>query len=223
MADDVNRDPDARGRCPPYFSPVITAPRFMNAPHLSLLLVNADHLGALLPGEERVTSPPVTSPLYDWLVTGDPEAYCGPLVISWVFFRHMSLRDNLGRHTYAPRFFARVISQGGDPFIIQMTSEWFERANETMALAACGRTVHHLPTEEVQSFLHYRGHRASPITPEWSFELLTMEVVLHPHCLRASRSLLGGALVQTGHRQVARRDGKKTDFGPPPSPDLGGR
>ncbi len=92
-----------------------------------------------------------------------------------------------------------------------------------MALAACGRTVHHLPTEEVLSFLYYRGHRASLILPELTFELLNMEIVLHPHCLRASRALLGDAIVKTEHRKTARREGKKTDFGPPPSPDLGGR
>ncbi len=102
MATDSKRDPDAVGRCPPYsgraLSPRDVEPRFLDSPHLTLLLVNAEHLQAILPGERLVTSPPIDSPLHAWLTTGDPEAYCGPLVISWVFFKDMTLPDEEGRY-----------------------------------------------------------------------------------------------------------------------------
>jgi hypothetical protein len=194
-------------------------PRFVHSPHLTLLLVDEAHLRALLPGERIVTSSPVSSPLHAWLSTGDPEAFCGPLVISWVFFRDMTLRDNQGRYTYNPRFFARVASEGQEPFSIQMTSEWHERANTTMALPACGQTVHHLPLRWVQAFLQARGHGDPHPTPDWDFELLTVKVVLHQHCLRASRSLLGGALLGS----TSSLDLGTPDFGTPPSTDLRGR
>jgi hypothetical protein len=218
MAGDCSRDPDAVGRCPPYSTPVTAEPRFLASPHLTLLLVNEDHLRALLPGDQIVASPPGASPLRAWLETGDPESYCGPLVISWVFFRHMSLRDEQGCYTYSPRFFARIISDGQDPFIMQMDAAWHERANITMALITNKRTVHHIPLAYVQRFLRERGNVDVFVFPDWDFELLTMEVVLHPHCLRASRSLLGTALMDPQHRQK-----KGRDFGPPPPPDLGGR
>jgi hypothetical protein len=218
MADDCSRDPDAVGRCPPYSTPVTAEPRFLASSHLTLLLVNEEHLRALLPGERIVASPPGASPLRAWLETGDPESYCGPLVISWVFFWHMSLWDEQGGYTYSPRFFARIISEGQDPFIMQMDAAWHERANTTMALIANKRTVHHIPLAYVQRFLFERGNVDVFVFPDWDFELLTMEVMLHPHCLRASRSLLGTALMDPQHRQKKRRD-----FGPSPPPDLGGR
>jgi hypothetical protein len=218
MADDLSRDPDAVGRCPPYGTPVTAEPRFLTSPHLTLFLVNEEHLKALLPGEQIVTSPPVASPLHAWLATGDPEAYCGALVISWVFFRHMSLRDEQHCYTYSPRFFARVVSEDEAPFIMQMDVSWHERANATMGLAANSRTVHHIQLAYVQRFLHERGNVDVFVFSNWDFELLTMEVVLHPHCLRASRSLLGGALIDHQHREKKRRG-----FGPPPPPDLRGR
>jgi hypothetical protein len=102
---------------------------------------------------------------------------------------------------------------------MQMTSEWHERANATMALPACGRTVHHLLLRWVQSYLQARDHRDSRLFPEWDFERLTMEVVLHSHCLRASRTLLGGALLG---RTTSLALGKQ-DFGTPFPPDLGRR
>jgi hypothetical protein len=82
-----------------------------------------------------------------------------------------------------------------------------------MALAASGRSVHHIPLAYVQRYLHERCNVDVFSYPEWYFELLTMEVILHPHCLRASRSLLGSALVDPKHREKKRRD-----FGPPPVP-----
>ncbi len=128
MADSLSRDPDAVGRCPPYSrkeaGPADVEPRFLTSPHLTFLLVDVEHLRALLPGEWIVTSPPADSPLHDWLSTGDPEAYSGPLGISWVFLRDMSRRDEQGRYTYSPRFFARVVAEGQEPFSIQMTPAW---------------------------------------------------------------------------------------------------
>ena len=219
MSAAFNRDPDAVGRCPPYSMRAPVEPRFVNSPHLTLLVVDNAHLRALLPGERIVTSPPINSPLHAWLATGDPEAYDGPLVISWVFFRDMTLRDDRGRYTYNPQFFARVASEGQETFAIQMTSAWHERANATMALPACGRTVHHLALRWVQPFLQARGHGDPHPNPEWDFELLTMEVVIHQHCLRSSRSLLGGALLGS----TTSLNENTQDFGTPPSTDLRGR
>ncbi len=52
MATDSKRDPDAVGRFPPYsgrvLSPRDVEPRFLDSPHLTLLLVNAEHLRAIL-------------------------------------------------------------------------------------------------------------------------------------------------------------------------------
>ncbi len=163
--------------------------------------------------------PPTDSPLHAWLTTGDPETYRGPLVISWVFFKDMTLRDEGGQFLYSPLFFARVVSQGQPPFVIQMTSAWHERANTTMALPARGRSVHHLPARLVQVSLKARGHFVHRPFPGWDFELLTMEVVLHTHCLRASRALLGGALLGS----TTSLDLSQQDFGTPPPTDLGGR
>ncbi len=87
-----------------------------------------------------------------------------------------------------------------------------------MALAAYSRTVHHVPVVSVQSLIQARREREAPLLPVWDFELLTMEVVIYPYCLRESRSILGGALVYPKYREK-----KRWDFGPPSSPDLGGR
>ncbi len=223
MAADFTRDPESVRRCPPCSmrasSPRDDEPRFLDSPHLTLLLVNEEHLRAILPGERIVNSPPPDSPLHAWLFTGDPEAYCGPLLISCVFFRDMTLRDEDGRYTYNPLFFARVVSQGHSPFVVQMTSAWHERANTTMTLPARSRSVHHIPGRLVPAFLQARGHYAHRPFPDWDFELLTMEVVLHPHCLRACRLLLGGALLGS----TTSLDLSQQDFGTPPSTDLRGR
>ncbi len=122
-------------------------------------------------------------------------------------------------YTYNPRFFARVASEGQEQFSIQITSEWHERANTTMALPACGRPVHHIPLRWVQAFLQARDRFDPRPIPDWDFELLTMEIVLHQHCLRASRSLLGGSLLGS---TTSLNEGTR-DFGTPPSTDLGGR
>jgi hypothetical protein len=223
MAADSTCDLESVGRCTPYStrasSPRDVEPRILDYPHLTLLLVNEEHLRAILPGEQLVNSPPRESPLHAWLSTGDPEAYCGPLIISWVFFRDMILRDEEGRYTYNPLFFARVVSQGHSPFVVQMTSAWHERANTTMALPARDRSVHHIPGRLVPAFLQARGHYDHRPFSGWDFELLTMEVILHPHCLRASRRLLGGALLGS----TTSLDLSRQDFGTPPSIGLRGR
>ncbi len=146
------------------------------------------------------TPPPTDSPLHAWLSTGDPEAYCGPLVISWVFFRDMTLRDEEGRYTYNPRFFARVVSQGRRPFVIQMTSAWHERANTTMALPACGRTVHYIPLRLVQAFLQARGHCDQRLFPDWLGVRTPHDGGRPPHALFARLSLsLGGCSAGQHH------------------------
>jgi hypothetical protein len=63
-----------------------------------------------------------------------------------------------------------------------------------------------------------KAQRDLPPYPEWEFELLTQEIVIHRHCLRASKPLLGTPLYDA-------RDARSSweDFGPPPSPDLGRR
>ena len=222
MADDVRCDPDAVGRCPPYPRRPIgsSAPdsRFSKAPHLALLVLSPEHVGAILTGERIVNAPPPASPLAAWLTSGDPEDYQGTLLISWVFYRHMSARDEAGRYTYSPRFFARVSSEGIAPFTMVMSQEWHERANETMALPACGRSVHHVPRSWVLPMLVLKSQRDLPPYPAWEFELLTQEVVIHRHCLRASKPLVGSPLYGT---KSVRSNGE--DFGPPPPPDLGRR
>ena len=81
MADDVRRDPDAVGRCPPYPRRPIgsSAPdtRFGKAPQLALLVLSPEHVGAILKGERIVNAPPSASPLAAWLTSGDPEDFQG--------------------------------------------------------------------------------------------------------------------------------------------------
>ncbi len=106
----------------------------------------------------------------------------------------MSARDEAGSFTYDPRFFARVSSEGIAPLTMVMSKEWHERANETMALSTCGRSVHHVPRSWVLSMLILKAQRVLPPCPEWEFELLIQEVVIHRHCLRASKPLVGTTL-----------------------------
>ena len=216
MADDVRRDPDAVGRCPPYPRRPIgsSAPdtRFGKAPQLALFVISPEHVGAILKGERVVTAPPSASPLAAWLTSGDPEDFQGTLVISWVFYRHMSARDEAGRFTYDPHFFARVSSEGIAPFTMVMSKEWHERANETMALPACGRSVHHVPRSWVLPMLILKAQRDLPPCPEWEFELLTQEVFIHRHCLHASKPLVGTTLYDA--KDVVRAN---PDFGAPSS------
>ena len=88
-------------------------------------------------------------------------------------------------------FYVRVASEGIAPFAMQMTTEWHEQANHTMALPACGRSVHHVPLRWVLPILLLRGQREAPTRPDWDCEIMSHEVVIHRHCLRASKHLLG--------------------------------
>jgi hypothetical protein len=54
-----------------------------------------------------------------WLTSVNPEDFQGAIVISMIFFHHMSLRDSQGLYTYKPRFYARVTSEGVVPFTMQ--------------------------------------------------------------------------------------------------------
>jgi hypothetical protein len=128
--------------------------------------------------------------------------------MSWVFFRHMTLRDEQGNFTYKPRFYVRVASEGIAPFTMEMPSEWHEKANATMALPACGRSVHHVPLRWVLPVLLRRGQREVLILPEWECEVLSHEVTIHRHCLRASKFLLGTAIYDD------------RDKAPQPQPDF---
>jgi hypothetical protein len=217
MADDVSRDPDARGRCPPYprqpLPSSVSETRFLASPHLTVFLLSHEHMREVLGRESLVTSPPNHSPLAPWLCSGDPEDFSGPLLMSWVFYRHMSRRDDHGNFTYSPRFYVRVASEGIAPFAMQMTSEWHEQANHTMALPACGRSVHHVPLRWVLPILLLRGQREVPLLPEWDCEIMSHEVVIHRHCLRASRHLLG-TMCYDDHDKPSQ---SQPDFGAPSS------
>jgi hypothetical protein len=131
----------------------------------------------------------------------------------------MSLRDDRGHFSYNPRFFVRVVSDGLAPFTMLMDQEWHERANVTMALPACGRSVHHVPRNLVRPLLATRGQRDVPVFEDWEFEVLTQEVVIHRHCLRPSKPLVGTTLYDDKDLDPAPRP----DFGVPPPADLGRR
>ena len=101
MADGLSRDPDAVGRCPPYATITSSStPRFLSAPQLVLLVLSQEHVETIIQEERLVTSPPASSSLAAWLISGNPEDFDGPLILSWVFYRHMTLRDPQGRFTY---------------------------------------------------------------------------------------------------------------------------
>ncbi len=219
MADDLSRDPDAVGRCPPYAivsSPA--TPQFLSAPQLVLLVLSQEHMETFIQGEPVVTSPPASSPLAAWLTSGNAEDFEGPLIISFVFYRHMTLRDSDGRCTYKPNFYVRVTSEGLPPFTMHTTSNWHSKAKSTMGLPACGRVVHQVPRAWVRPLLLNRWTRVLPPHPDWEFEILSMEVVIHSHSLRASRPLLELSLFRQDSPGSS-----SSDFGTPPPPDLGGR
>jgi hypothetical protein len=215
MADNFSRDPDSVGRFPPYprqpLPASVSETRFLASPHLTALVLSHDHMLAVLRGERVVTTLRTHSPLAPWLRSGNPEDFEGPILISWVFFRHMTLRDAQGEFTYKPQFYVRVASEGIAPFTMQMPSEWHEQANKTMALPACGWSVHHVPLRWVLPVLLRRGQREAPTLPEWKCEVLSQEVIIHRHCLRASKHLLC-----TTHYD-AKDQRSQPDFGTPSS------
>jgi hypothetical protein len=220
MADGLSRDPDAVGRCPPYATVTSSStPRFRSAPQLDLLVLSQEHVETIIQEERLVASPPAASPLAAWLSSGSSEDFDGPLIISWVFYRHMTLSDPQGRFNYKPNFYVRVTSDGLPPFTMQTTSEWHSKAESTMGLPACGRVVHQVPRAWVRPLLLNRWTRVLPPHPEWEFEILSMEVMLHSHFLRAARPLLGISLFKS----EAEDSRSSPDFDMPSPSDLGGR
>jgi hypothetical protein len=215
-----HRDPDAVGRCPPYATITSSSmPRFLSAPQLVLLVLSQEHVETIIQEKRLVTSPPASSPLAAWLISGNPEDFDGPLILSWVFYRHMTLRDSQGRFTYQPNFYVRVTSDGLPPFTMQTTSTWHSKAEATMGLPACGRVVQHVPLRWVRLLLLNRWTRTLPPPADWDFEILSMEVMLHSHYLRASRPLLEMSLFKTDTPDA----NSSSDFGTPLPPDLGER
>ena len=126
MSDSDDLDLEASRRCPPY-SDLLPSARF-SAPHLSLLVLSAEDVSALFPGDLVVPSPPTTSPFHDWMISGVPETFIGLLLHSMVFHRHLSARGSDDRGAYKPQFFARATSKGVPPFLISMRQEWFSAA-----------------------------------------------------------------------------------------------
>ena len=215
MADDFSRDPDAAGRGLPYLRQPLpdsaSETRFWTSPHLTALVLSHDHMLEVLRGERVVTTPPPQSPLAPWLRSGNPEDFEGPILISWVFFRHMTLRDAQGAFTYQPQFYVRVASEGVAPFTMQMTAEWHGQANQTMALPARGRSVRHVPIRWVLPVLLLRGQREDLTLPEWECEVFSQEVIISRHCLRGSTHVVGRTLNALGNPFA------QPDFGAPSS------
>ena len=178
MSDSDDLDPEASQRCPPY-SDLLPSARF-SAPHLSLLVLSTEYVSALFPNDLVVSSPPTRSPFYDWMISGVPETFVGPLLHSMVFYRHLSFRGPDGRSVYKPQFFARATSTGVPPFMISMDHEWFSSVNKYVERKALGRSVLHVGATQVQPFLNAGGH-APPeweTPPDWVFELLTKQLII---------------------------------------------
>ncbi len=71
-------------RCSPYAH--LPQPGICCAPcHLTLLVINVEHLLCLFPGE--LSAPPPTSPFYDWMANNKTDSFVGTLCVSWVFYR----------------------------------------------------------------------------------------------------------------------------------------
>ncbi len=110
-------------RCSPYAH--LLRPGKCSAPcHLTLLVINVEHLLRLFLIE--LSAPPPTSPFYDWMANNNTEFFVGALCVSWMFYRDAQQRDDRGDTVYHPQFFARVSALDQDPFIMRMSSEWFE-------------------------------------------------------------------------------------------------
>ncbi len=107
-------------------------------------VLSPEHIGTHFPVEKIVSSPPLLSPFYEWMISGNPSAFIGVLATSWVFYRDMSVHDESGSTRYRPLFFARIFSDGMEPFNLQMTAEWFTVAKEYMHLPPLARCVHHI-------------------------------------------------------------------------------
>jgi hypothetical protein len=148
-------------RCSPYAH--LPQPGKCRAPcHLTLLVINLEHLLGLFPGE--LSAPPPTSPLYDWMTNNIAESFVGALRVSWVFYRDAQQRDDRGDTVYHHQFFARVWAPNQGAFIMRMSSEWFEAARSYTDSPSLGICVHHVQPK---------------FTPkDWEFEMLTKLMVL---------------------------------------------
>ena len=132
------------------------------------MVLSPEHIGTTFPREEVISAPPLSSPLHNWMVSGTPNGFIGPLDTSWVFYRDMAMRDENGNATYRPSYFARVTSADTKPFIMRMTADWFATAKQYLALPAHGRSVHHVTGDEVQAILNSTDYE--PPTPkDWEF------------------------------------------------------
>ena len=129
------------GRCSPY-SDMPISPNDSVSVTLALMVLSPEHIETTFPRERVVSAPPLSSPLHNWMVSGTPDGFIGPLDTSWVFYRDMAMRRNWKCHV-SPSYFARVTSADTEPFIMRMTADWFATAKRYLALPAHGRSVHH--------------------------------------------------------------------------------
>ncbi len=177
MVAHVDTTPGTAARCPPYAH--IPPNGHCIAPlHLTLMVISIKHVELLFYGEKRVSAPPPASPLHDWMVKGEPDSFIGVLCTSWVFYRDMNKRDDDGNISYRPLFFARVSSENHEPFIMQMTAEWFKAAKAHMASPSLGRSVHHVKGDQVQPTLNSKVHPKGSTPNDWKFEVLTKMAVI---------------------------------------------
>ncbi len=128
-------------RCSPY-AHLPQPGKYRAQCHLTLLVINVEHLLRLFPGE--LSALPSTSLFYDWMANNKTESFVGSLCVSWVFYRDAQQRDDRGDTVYHPQFFARVSAPNQDAFIMRKSSEWFEAARSYTESSTLGRCVHHI-------------------------------------------------------------------------------
>jgi hypothetical protein len=168
------------GRCSPYSNMPISRNDSVSVT-LALTVFSPEHNGTTFPRERVVSAPPLSSTLHNWMISGTPDVFIGPLDTSWVFYRDMAMRDEIGNTTYRPSYFARVTSDDTEPFIMRMTADWFATAKRYLALPAHGRSINHVKGHEVQAILSSTNYDSFPTPQDWVFEVLTKKVVFHAH------------------------------------------
>ena len=144
--------------------------------HLTLLVINVEHLLRLFPGE--LSAPPPTSPFYDWMANNKTESFVGALCVSWVFYRDALQRDDRGDTVYHPQFFARILTPNQDTFIMRMSSAWFEAARSYTDSPFWGRCVHHVKGTTISKVLRKQVHQPNFTPKDWELEVLTKLLVL---------------------------------------------
>ena len=122
-------------RCSPYSDMPISTSDSVSVT-LALLVLSPEHIGTTFPRDRVVSAPPLSSPFHNWMVSGTLDGFIGPLDTSWVFYRDMAMRDEIGNATYRPSYFVRVTSTDTEPFIMRMTANWFATAKRYLALPA---------------------------------------------------------------------------------------